>query len=1055
MSRPLPTYMMCPRCGQALPPSSDRCPNCGTSVAALEAGASSGYSDAATVALRPAFDQSDSALTMMGPPPSSGDAVTRPGIPPGLLPTDAQTVVGPVEALASPQPTRSTGADAPASFDTGPLEPGQTFGPRYHIIRCLGVGGMGAVYQAWDAELGVAVAIKVIRPEILADPGAAAEVERRFKRELLLARQVTHKNVVRIHDLGEIDGIKYITMSYVDGTELATFVRRQGKLAVPAVVRLAQSVVSGLVAAHTAGVVHRDLKPANIMIGRDGEALIMDFGIARSTGGGSAAESGTSGAPLPTMLQRAAARPDATMQGTVVGTVEYMAPEQARGEAVDQRADIYAFGLILYDTLTGLRRAERAESAVAELQARMKASPPPVSSLVPEVPAAFADVISRCLEPDPDKRYQTTTELAATLGRLDEKGELIPVRRVLGLPAVAAVVVLLLALSAGTWWYQRQFIPPAAHEPVSVVIADLQNNTGDPAFDRVLEPTIKRALEGASFISAYDRAGVTSTLGVRPPEMLDEVAARQLAVREGLNVILSGSLDRQGAGYAISMKAMQTVTGDVITTAKSRAANKEEVLRVTTKLVSTVRDALGDDTSDSGRQFAMTTLSTTSLDVVRHHAAAMEASSNNKFEEALQSFQKAVELDPKFGIGYQGMAAMSINLSRRRDAEKYIGEAIRRVDGMTERERYQTRGVYYYFTGDYKACVKEFGDQLVHYPASPDAHTMLALCLTYLRDMSKAVDEMRRAVGILPKQVMYRANLSLFTSYASDFQTAEREARAIQNPVFSAQALALAQTGQGLLSQARETYQRLGKLDAPGASLAASGLGDLALYEGRFLEGARILEQGAAADMTAKNPDRAAAKFAALAYARVTRGQKGEAVAAATQALQNSNAVKIRFLSARTYLQAGEVSKARPLIDGLASEQQSEPQAYAKILEGEIALTDKDPRQAIKHFSDANGLLDTWIGHFDLGRAYLEVSQFIQADSEFDRCLKRRGEVLALFIDEEPTYAYFPPVYYYQGRAREGMKTQAFADSYRAYLNIRGASNEDPFVPEVRRRVGG
>jgi len=216
-----------------------------------------------------------------------------------------------------------------------------------------------------------------------------------------------------------------------------------------------------------------------------------------------------------------------------------------------------------------------------------------------------------------------------------------------------------------------------------------------------------------------------------------------------------------------------------------------------------------------------------------------------------------------------------------------------------------------------------------------------------------------------------------------------------------------------------------------------------------------MLEQGAQADVTAKNPERAAAKFAALAYAHVTRGQKGEAIAAAAHALHHSNAVKIRFLSARTYVQAGDVSKARPLIDGLASELQSEPQAYAKNLEGDIALDSKDARQAIKHFNDANGLLDTWIGHFDLGRAYLELSQFIQADSEFDRCLKRRGEALALFIDEEPTYAYFPPVYYYQGRAREGMKTEAFTDSYRAYLNIRASSKEDPFVPEVRRRVGG
>ena len=150
---------------------------------------------------------------------------------------------------------------------------------------------MGAVYHAWDAELGVSVAIKVIRPEIMADPTAASEVERRFKRELLLARQVTHPNVVRIHDLGEIDGIKYITMEFVEGIDLATRLQREGRLPVALVIRIAKAVVSGLVAAHAAGVVHRDLKPANIMIGPDDEALIMDFGIARSSGGG--------GRPLP------------------------------------------------------------------------------------------------------------------------------------------------------------------------------------------------------------------------------------------------------------------------------------------------------------------------------------------------------------------------------------------------------------------------------------------------------------------------------------------------------------------------------------------------------------------------------------------------------------------------------------------------------------------------------------------------------------------------------------------------------------------------------------
>ena len=262
---------------------------------------------------------------------------------------------------------------------------------------------MGAVYQAWDAELGVAVAMKVIRPDTMRDPLVAADIERRFKRELVLARQVTHKNVVRIYDLGEISGIKYITMSYVDGADLATRLARDGALPVTEVMRIARQVVAGLVEAHKAGVVHRDLKPANIMIDREGDALIMDFGIARSSGGPK--NDPDVAKLLPAGARQMPMAADATMAGSIVGTVAYMAPEQANGQEVDQRADIYAFGLILYDMLVGRRRAQHSNSAIEELQARMQAAPPPVKSILPEVPDTLDQVIARCLEPDRDKRY--------------------------------------------------------------------------------------------------------------------------------------------------------------------------------------------------------------------------------------------------------------------------------------------------------------------------------------------------------------------------------------------------------------------------------------------------------------------------------------------------------------------------------------------------------------------------------------------------------------------------------------------------------------------------
>ena len=270
---------------------------------------------------------------------------------------------------------------------------GQNFGTRYHIIRLLGVGGMGSVYQAWDRELEVAVAVKVIRPDFAENPMVAQELERRFKRELLLARQVTDKHVVRIHDIGEIEGIKYITMPYIHGSDLATILKREGRLPVARALSIARQVATGLIAAHEAGVVHRDLKPANIMVDEADHAVIMDFGIARSTSSSTAFAM--------------------TVGAQVIGTVEYMSPEQARAETVDQRADLYAFGLILRDMLLGGRHAG-ATSGVTEMMARMQQPPPSVRSIDATIPEAVDALITRCLQPDPADRYQTSTSCCAT-----------------------------------------------------------------------------------------------------------------------------------------------------------------------------------------------------------------------------------------------------------------------------------------------------------------------------------------------------------------------------------------------------------------------------------------------------------------------------------------------------------------------------------------------------------------------------------------------------------------------------------------------------------------
>src|SRR5262249_39114792 len=223
--------------------------------------------------------------------------------------------------------------------------------------------------------------------------------------------------------------------------------------------------------------------------------------------------------------------------------------------------------------------------------------------------------------------------------------------------------------------------------------------------------------------------------------------------------------------------------------------------------------------------------------------------------------------------------------------------------------------------------------------------------------------------------------------------------------------------------------------------------------EGRFADAVAILEQGASAELAVKSADRAAAKLASLADVQRLRGQKAAALAAAESALAISKAVKIQFMAARTFVELGELPRARVLMTALASEVQAEPRAYAKIIEGQAALNNGKSLDAVNIIGEANRLFDTWIGHFELGRAYLVARQLPQADSEFDACLKRRGEALSLFLDEWPTYAFLPPVYYFQGRVREDLKTDRFADSYKQYLSIRGKSTEDSLLPEVRRRV--
>ena len=1019
--------MNCHSCGAPVPPTGSFCPSCGTAV--------------------------DPERTLAGPtgvgqaPIASNaetivDDATR--LAPGGGESDTETAAGgDVTELSTNRPV--------ARVIRGPLEEGQAFGSRYHIIRALGAGGMGAVYQAWDGELGVAVAIKVIRPDAMADPETAAQVERRFKRELLLARQVTHKNVVRIYDLGEIDGIKYITMSYVDGADLASTLKREGHLPVPRVMRIARDVVSGLLAAHKAGVVHRDLKPANIAIDKQGDALIMDFGIARSA---EAAPQPEISAPVGGHTRMPIAA-DATRLGSIVGTVEYMAPEQAQGKPVDHRADIYALGLMLYDMLVGREHRKRgARNALEELRARMAEPLPSVRSIDPAIPEGLDSIISRCLEPDPEKRYLKTEDLAADLTRLDDHGVPIPLPKRFTARTIAAAAVLVAALVGGTWWLTRTPPPVKAHDPVSVVIADFQNGTGDATFDETLPPIVRRALEGASFISAYDRTRIGST-GARVPAKLDASGARDVALKQGLNVVLAGAIQTTGTGYEISVTASDPLTGKQIVAANGDAGAKDQVLPVATNLMAKVRKALGDTSYKKDPLFADRSLTSSSPEAVKYYVAAVEAQAQAKMDDARDNYLKAVQLDPNFGLGYQGLAVVSWNTGHPKEANGYIQQALKNIDSMTPRERFATRGYYDRLIDDNANCVNEYTNLLAAYPADAIALNGRAACYDNLHRFQDAVGDLTQAVKMLPRHAGLKTNLALVTVLSGKFDAGEQEAKALPVSPFTLQILAYSATGRGQLAEAADTYHKLAATGPGGASTAAQGLADLAIYQGRFSDGIGILEKGAADDLvaTTKNPHKAAIKLTAAAYAQLLGGHKPQAIATAERALADDTSNTVRLLAARVLADAGAFDQAQAQAAALEAQLPAQPQAYGKIVEGLIALDKGKVPDAVKNLTDAKGLLDTWFEHFDLGRAYLAAGAFPQADSEFEICIGRRGEALSL-VDDGPTSGYFPPVYYYQGRVQEALKTTGFADVFRKYLDIRGASTEDPLVRDVRKRLG-
>ena len=998
---PKPT---CAKCGNAMPQAAGFCPNCGAPTGVVAA--------------------------VTGLPTHLGDAQT-------ISPTGVAT------SLDNPSPR------PPVRPGDGPFQVGQQVGPRYTILKLLGTGGMGAVYQAFDHELGVAVAIKVIRPSAQSDATAAKELETRFKRELVLARQVTHKYVVRIHDLGEIDGIKYLTMPFVEGETLAQIIRRAHKLPIDRVIMISHQIAQGLAAAHEKGVVHRDLKPENIMIEKavddpirnSGDALIMDFGIARSVEHGATQ----------------------TAAGAVIGTLEYMAPEQAQGRKVDQRADQYALGLIMYDMLVGRVRMANRDNPMSELLARMQAAPPAVKTIDPSIPDPVNEIICKLLDPNPEQRYASTQALVAALDRLAPDGSIrtgshagvghgAPARSKL---AVAAVLIVLVGGAAG-WVVSQQSgggVVSASHDPVSVLIGDFENRTGDPTFDGIVEQALSLGIEGASFINSFSRRdAMRAAEAIKPGSKLNEEVSRLVAFREGLALAVVGAVEPKGSGYHITIKGVGPgADGATRFTLEDDAASKADVLQTVGSMAAQVRRNLGDTVAPA----ASDAFTAANLEAVREYARGQEHFAAGRLADAIPAFIEATKHDPDFGRGYSSAATAASNLGRREEAAQYYEKALARIDRMTDREKFRTRGQYYLFSRNAPKAVEEFTALVDKYPSDVVGLSNLANAHSQLRQFDQAVAMGTRVANMFPNNPLRQNNVALYAMYAGKFEDAiagGKKAAALNKDY------ALAYVSQGLGSEALgryddaiAAYRQLSAI--PGwQARAALGLADVAMLRGRLNEAAAALEPM----LTEKLPALQMARVhTTLAAVRAAQGRTADAISLAETALKLSPDAPIQFEAGRVLLATGRAARAKEIAAQLDKSLQPETQALGLTLAGETQLHAGDPRSAINSFQQSLKVVDAWQTRYLLGRAYLAGGLFTEADGEFDACVSRKGEATAVYLDDVPTWRLIAPVYYYRGVSRTALKsTTGATEAFRTFVEFKnGGDEQSPLVADARKRL--
>jgi len=881
-----------------------------------------------------------------------------------------------------------------ATADGEPSLVGRTLGP-YAVLSLLGAGGMGEVYSARDTRLRRLVALKTLQPDLAADP----ERKRRLLLEAQAASALNDPHIVAIYDVGSADGIDFLVMEYVPGETLDKRIARGG-LEIQHTLADALAIGDALVTAHKAGIIHRDLKPGNIMITAEGAVKVLDFGLAKLTEAPQA--------PAP----EGAASP-VSITGLILGTAAYMSPEQARGQAVDARSDIFSFGVVLYEMLTGHRPFQGADRMLT-LAAIVQQAPRRLTHINPAVPAKLEQIVNRALEKDRGLRYQSAAEMLADLravplpsrGREKQQGWGRRFRLPKPLLRPLAALILLLVAATSAWFYLRWLQSYRLTDKDTIVLADFTNTTGDAIFDGTLRQGLAAQLEQSPFLNLLSDSRIAQTLALmtQPKDArLTQKLAREICQRTASAATIEGSIGLQGSQYVLGLRAVNCRSGDLLAEEQLTANGRERVLAAMGEAANKIRRKLGESLASVQKyDVPLRDVTTGSLEALQAYTQGYRVQEIVHDDvAAIPLFQRAVSLDPNFAMAFAILGACYSNMSETARGTENLRRAYELRERASSREKFYIALLYdNIVTGNVGVALKESRLWAQAYPRDGSPHTNVVMLWAELGEYQKALAEGQEALRLIPGSALITGLLAMEYTALNRLDEARAtaiEARNLGAPMGDSFLYAIDFLQHDTAGMERDVAALMGK---PGYEDIVLGQeSDTAAYAGRLARARELTRRAVASAERVGEPETAAGYLAGSALRDALAGNVVQAARQAHAALALSTGRDVEVESARALALAGDAGEAGRLASGLAKRFPENTIVQIEDLptiQASIALGGRSQAGNVAKAIEALAVAARYeLGQNDViylrGQGYLAARQGAAAAAEFQKILDHPG----------------------------------------------------------------